>query len=155
MQKRIVNHLIINGITVNSIDTSSGIFVGINNVNNWSSLRKSNYGFGTVSNSFVSENFGLVIDNDLIDTPIENHAVTYMNGSQEVNDIDVKEINVNSLDTNAAVSVGENLLNGWSAHGKRNEATGRSAGISQHKENTNIVIDNDVVDCPINDNIQY
>ena len=62
---------------------------------------------------------------------------------------------INSLDTNAAVSIGENLLNGWSAHGKRNDGTGRSAGITENKSNTNIVIDNDLVDCPIYDKGSY
>jgi hypothetical protein len=155
MQKRIINNLVINGIAVNSIDTSSGIFVGINNVNNWSSCRKNNHGFGSVSNSLVSENFSLVIDNDVIDTPIENNAVTYMDGRQDINNIEVTEINVNSLDSNAAVSVGDNLLNGWSAHGKRNDGTGRSAGITQNKSNTSVVIDNDLMDCQIYDKVKY
>jgi hypothetical protein len=149
--KKIINNLILNGITVNSIDTASGIFVGINTVNNWSSHRKNNQGFGILNNSFVSNNFSLVIDNDIIDTPVESNPVTYMDGIQQVNNIDVKEINVNSLDTNAAVSVGDNISNGWGAHGKRNQGIGRSVGTSQLQSNTNIVIDNDVVDSPIVD----
>ncbi|WP_052352744.1 hypothetical protein [Neobacillus dielmonensis] len=149
--KKVIHNLVISGITVNSIDTVSGIFVGINHANNWTTHRKNNYGFGSLSNSQVSQNVGLVIDNDIIDTPIENHVVTNVDGLQDIQNIDVKEINVNSLDTNAAVSVGENLLNGWSAHSKRNQGTGRAAGISQHSNNTNILIDNDIIDSPIND----
>ncbi|MCQ6280774.1 hypothetical protein [Bacillus sp. EB600] len=155
MRKKIMNNLILNGINVTSIDTSSGIFVGINNVNNWSSHYKSNHGFGSVTNSTVSDNFGLVIDNDVIDTPIESRAVTYMDGTQQVNNIDVKEINVNSLHTNAAVSIGDNLSNGWSAHGKRNEGMGRSVGTTMVKSNTNIVIDNDLIDSQIYNNNNF
>ncbi|MCM3768483.1 hypothetical protein [Neobacillus niacini] len=175
MQKKIINNLIIKGISVNNIDTTSGIFVGINNVNNWSSHQKNNHGFGSVSNSQVSENFSMVIDNDVIDTPIENHVVTYVDGKgdlqkvdppiennavtyidsrQDIQKIDVKEINTNSLFTNSAISVGENILNGWSAHRKTNEGTGSAAGITQQTSNANIVIDNDVMDGLMSDNLQ-
>lgn len=176
MQRRIMNNLIIKGINVNSVDTSSGVFIGINYANNWSSHQKTNHGFGTLHHSQVTDTFSLVIDNDVIDTPIESHAVTYMDGWKDkqkmdtpiennevtfVNEIqdvqkliDIKEINVNSLFTNSAVSVGENFLNGWSAHRKTNEGTGRTTGISQLASNTNIVIDNDVIDAPIGDKLQ-
>lgn len=176
MQKRRVTNLIIKGINVNSLDTASGIFVGINTVNNWSSHHKNNHGFGIVYHSQVTDTFSLVIDNDVIDSPMESHAVTYMDGWKDVQpidaptedhtvtlmdgqpevpkQIDIKEINVNSLFTNAAVTVGDNFLNGWSAHRKTNEGTGRTAGISQLTSNTNIVIDNDVIDSPISDKFQ-
>lgn len=172
MHNKKVNDLNINGITVNTIDSSSGIFVGITNAHNWSSHRKSNQGLGPIGSSQVMQNFNLVIDNDLLDVPIENNVLINLPGSkelynnpaavetldgncnirQEINNIDVGDINVISMDTNAAVSIGENDANVWSAHSKRNEGTGRSIGVSQHKLNTNVVIDNDLIDAQINDN---
>ena len=178
-KKQSMNDLNINAITVHNIDTSSGIFVGINNAHNWSSHRKSNYGLGPADSAQVSQNMNLLIDNDIVDMPFENNVMINqagnkvlktmemeavdgqisgmgtkddLGGSQEINNIDVSEINLTAMDTNAAVAIGENSLNGWSAHSKRNEGTGRSTGVAQYKSNTNIVIDNDLIDGTINDN---
>lgn len=178
-KKQSMNDLIINAISVNNIDTSSGIFVGINNAHNWSSHRKNNYGLGPADSAQVSHNINLLIDNDLMDMPFENHVLINQAGNEhlktmemdvfdgqtsvmetkgnivgnpEINQIDVSEINLTSMDTNAAVSIGENSSNGWSAHSKRNEGMGRSTGVAQYKLNTNIVIDNDLIDSTMNDN---
>lgn len=178
-KKQSMNDLNINAITVHNIDTSSGIFVGINNAHNWSSHRKNNYGLGPADSAQVSQNMNLLIDNDIVDMPFENNVMIKqagnkvlktmemeavdgqtsgmetkdnIGGSQEINNIAVSEINLTAMDTNAAVSIGENSLNGWSAHSKRNEGTGRSTGVAQYKSNTNIVIDNDLIDGTINDN---
>lgn len=178
-KKQAMNDLHINAITVNNIDTSSGIFVGNNNAHYWSSLQKNNFGMGPAVSVQVSQNINLVIDNDLIDTPIENNVwinqagnkevkamgidtacgqTAYaetgddIDGKQKINNIDVGEINLALMDTNSAVSIGENSLNGWSAHSKRNEGTSRSTGVAQYNSNTNIVIDNDLIDSTINDN---
>jgi hypothetical protein len=178
-KKQSMNDLNINAITVHNIDTSSGIFVGINNAHNWSSHRKNNYGLGPADSAQVSQNMNLLIDNDIVDMPFENNVMINqagnkvlktmemeavdgqtsgmetkenIGGSQEINNIAVSEINLTAMDTNAAVSIGENSLNGWSAHSKRNEGTGRSTGVAQYKSNTNIVIDNDLIDGTINDN---
>lgn len=179
MHKDTIENIMINAISVNNLDSSSGIFVGINNANNWSSHRKNNIGLGPVDSSQVMQNINLLIDNNFIDMPFDNSVVIkpperkdlyscYGNAAaivrpemtgeghsgpmQEINTIDVSEIDVISMDTNATVSIGENSTNVWSAHSKRNEGTGRSTGISQYKLNTNIVIDNDFIDAQINDN---
>ncbi|MBS4193740.1 hypothetical protein [Lederbergia citri] len=165
------NNFIINGITVQSVDTTSGIFIGINNVNNWSSFSKNNNGFGSLNSSQAYRNVNVVFDNDLVDFPVEKNFLKHLHANKEVkndeiceidtgkNDtvgpvkkrreigkIDVEQINVNSLFTNAAISIGENILNYWSSHGKHNESNGKATGLTQYKLNTNIIIDNDVVD---------
>ncbi|MEH7385847.1 hypothetical protein V7147_10605 [Bacillus sp. JJ1521] len=157
MCKNITNEININGIYVDMIDSSSGIFVGINNSNNWSSHQKINYGFGTLSSSKVGQNYNYVIDNDFIDFAVENsmNVEGYQSlGADAISDIemwennnfDVKEININSLNSNSAVSIGENVSNGWCSLRKTNQGIGRSSGVTEHKKNTNIIIDNDFLD---------
>ncbi|MGZ4161341.1 MAG: hypothetical protein ACXVNF_11185 [Neobacillus sp.] len=152
-RKRIINQVHVNQICVNSIDTSSGIFVGTNYAHYWSSHRKNNYGFGSVNNSQISQNYSYVIDNDLIDTPIHNNPTILFDRINEGNEnnIDIGEINVNVLNSSAAVSVGENDLNGWSSHSKRNFGQGRLVGNIQNTHNSSQVVDSDVIDCQIND----
>ncbi|WP_442599901.1 hypothetical protein [Neobacillus sp. D3-1R] len=153
MTKKTVKHRVtVNQICVNNIDTASGIFIGTNYANNWSSHRKSNHGFGTVSNSLICYNQSFVIDNDLVDTPINNNSVCFMDQWPNVikNDVGIGEVNINVLDASSALSVGENVLNGWSSHSKRNSGQGRSVGAFQNSQNTNHVYDSDVIDAQIN-----
>ncbi|MED4205318.1 hypothetical protein [Neobacillus mesonae] len=172
MENKIIHDVNITGITVHNLDSSSGIFVGINNANYWTSQLKANQGFGPLSSSQAIQNINVVVDNDGIDAPIENNVqipnrqdfngvdvkkadeaalVNNHNIIQEIKNIDVDAINVFSMDTNAAISVGENVLDGWSAHSKRNEGTGRSMGITEQILNTNIIMDQDIIDAQMND----
>ncbi|MDN0191574.1 hypothetical protein QI003_23970 [Bacillus stercoris] len=151
--RQAVNQVQVSNISVISIDTSSGIFIGTNYAHNWSSHRKNNYGLGSMTNSQVSHNFSYVIDNDEVDTPIhhENRISFEGNSGENQNDIDVGEMNINVLDTCAAISVGENELTGWSSHSKRTSGQGRLLGTIQNTQNSSFVIDNDENDCQIND----
>lgn len=152
-QKRMINRVAVTQFFVNSIDTSSGIFIGTNYAHNWSAHRKNNYGFGSVSHSHVSHNFSCVTDNDLIDTPIYNTPTIMVDRKNTgiENNIDIGEININVLDSAAAVSVGENDLNAWSAHSKRNAGQGRFTGNIQNTNNSSQLYDGDMADCLIND----
>ena len=60
-------------------------------------------------------------------------------------------INVNTLDTNATVSVGENAQSGWNSHAKNNFGNGMLFGINYTVGSVNNIVDNDVFDTPIND----
>ena len=80
--KRIINQFQLSQISVNQIDTASGIFIGTNYAQNWSSHRKNNYGFGSVSHSQVLNNTSYVIDQDWIDTPIENNPSILLDGNR-------------------------------------------------------------------------
>ncbi|WP_338472380.1 hypothetical protein R4Z10_06435 [Niallia sp. XMNu-256] len=152
-RKSTINQFQLSQITVNTIDTASGIFIGTNYAQNWSSKRKNNYGFGSVSQSKVSNNISYVIDEDWVDTPIENKPSILYDGDRagNANEIEIGEINVNVLDTGAAVSVGENDLNAWSAHSKRNAGQGRFAGEIQNTQNSSLILDSDVMDAQMND----
>ena len=152
-RERVINQVTLKQISVNAIDTSSGIFIGSNYAHNWSSHRKNNYGFGSVSHSLVSQTNSCVIDNDLVDTPIHNNPAILFDGNLpgNQNEIDIGEININVLDTCAAVTVGENALNGWSSHSKRNAGQGRFAGDIQNTQNSSVIMDQDIIDSQIND----
>jgi Spore germination protein gerPA/gerPF len=60
-------------------------------------------------------------------------------------------INVNSLNTNAVVSVGENQLYGWSSHRKTNNGVGIQVGIFTNSLNYTIIVDNDLADAQMLD----
>lgn len=157
VRKRMKTRVMVNQISVNSIDTASGIFVGTNYANNWSSHRKSNYGFGSLSHSQASNNYSQVIDNDLVDTPINSQSYLLMDqqmSGNNNNQLDIGEININVLDSNAALTIGDNSLNGWSSHSKRNAGQGKLIGAINNTDNKNSVTDSDLVDTTIsNSNI--
>ncbi|WP_409273714.1 hypothetical protein V1499_03090 [Neobacillus sp. SCS-31] len=152
VRNRMRNRVIVDQVNVNSIDTASGIFVGINYANNWSSHRKTNYGFGSMSNCRISGNYSYVIDNDVVDTPINSNAISIMERgpNSSLNHVDVVGINVNLLDSCAALAVGENDMNGWSTHSKRNAGQGRMIGKIQNENNATYISDQDIIDTQIN-----
>ena len=68
----------IGNLQAGSISNASGIFSGKNIQIGWSSHGKANSGFGTIGGHHhkVTHNTNLVIDNDQIDTPIEDSSTT-------------------------------------------------------------------------------
>jgi hypothetical protein len=60
-------------------------------------------------------------------------------------------INVNTLDTDATISVGENNQGGWDAHSKNTFGSGMFFGNTFNSYNLNVIPDNDIIDAPIND----
>jgi hypothetical protein len=62
----------------------------------------------------------------------------------------VGAINVNSQNTNAAISVGENQLPGWAAHRKVNNGLGFQAGNFLNIGNGTFIVDTDAIDGQIN-----
>lgn len=58
----------------------------------------------------------------------------------------VGAININSQNSNAAVSVGENQLPGWSSHRKTNNGVGIQVGLFTNTLNYTNIIDPDVSD---------
>lgn len=143
------------GISVYGIEASSGIFMGKNYAIGWSAHTKVNTGFGDAGNSKVSNNVNIVFDNDIIDSPIDDRDFIVTDASSPES-IDHTAINFNkidalSLNTNSSISIGENSQMGWDSHGKSNVANGTFFGDSNTSGNVNIVVDNDLVDSPIND----
>ncbi|WP_085524354.1 spore germination protein [Tuberibacillus sp. Marseille-P3662] len=65
--------------------------------------------------------------------------------------ISFNSINVNTLDTDSSISVGENQQNNWSAHSKNNFGNGMFFGWNVTSNSVNNVYDPDVADIPIHD----
>lgn len=61
-------------------------------------------------------------------------------------------INVNSQETNATVSIGENSQAAWTSHNKQNFGNGMFFGNTLTPNNWILISDNDVIDMPVNDN---
>ncbi|WP_051263082.1 hypothetical protein [Tuberibacillus calidus] len=65
--------------------------------------------------------------------------------------INFAAININAMNRDAAVAIGENNQPGWTAHNKANFGLGLQFGISFTANQFNVIADNDVIDAPIND----
>ncbi|NRF90486.1 spore germination protein [Paenibacillus frigoriresistens] len=60
-------------------------------------------------------------------------------------------INVNSINTNATIGIGENAQSSWDSHSKNNYGTGQWIGNTVSANIVNFIFDNDFIDAPIND----
>ncbi|MCD1259454.1 spore germination protein [Paenibacillus athensensis] len=60
-------------------------------------------------------------------------------------------INVNNLNTNATVGIGENAQSSWDSHSKNNYGYGENIGAAFTANVANVIYDNDFIDAPIND----
>ncbi|MDC3413712.1 hypothetical protein [Terrihalobacillus insolitus] len=61
-------------------------------------------------------------------------------------------VNVNTQDTNATITVGENVQSGWNAHSKNNFGNGMLFGWNYTIHSRNYVMDSDTTDTIISDN---
>lgn len=66
--------------------------------------------------------------------------------------INFVSIVINSQNTNATVSIGENTQSGWNSHQKSNYGNGMYFGNTASPNNIINILDNDVVDMPVTDN---
>lgn len=63
----------------------------------------------------------------------------------------INNIVVNSQQNNASVSIGANIQNGWSSHGKQNSGLGMIIGIGNMAVSPlNYTYDGDFMDSPMN-----
>ncbi|MBL5768695.1 hypothetical protein MXL46_20570 [Heyndrickxia sporothermodurans] len=62
----------------------------------------------------------------------------------------IGSINVNSQNTNATISIGQNQLPGWAAHRKTNNGQGIQAGLFLNTANGTVIIDTDLLDGQMN-----
>lgn len=66
--------------------------------------------------------------------------------------IGFNSINVNGQNRNGAVSIGETIQSGWSAHAKQNIGQGVFFGINNTFGFVSNIVDPDAIDAPIMDN---
>ncbi|MDQ0253586.1 hypothetical protein J2S74_000958 [Evansella vedderi] len=60
-------------------------------------------------------------------------------------------INVNSQSNNSGVFIGSNNQVGWDSHSKFSYGNGQFLGMNGTINNLNILMDQDIIDAPIND----
>ncbi len=150
---------IINKINVNSLITNSGIFIGMNHASGWHMQTKINNGFGGGGGTIIG-NTNIIIDNDVIDAPVDDRDIILSNHHKEGIDtaesqvtlIHFNAVNVNALNRNSTIAIGENDQTNWTSHNKNNYGNGIISGKSTVGRNLNIIHDDDVIDVPITSN---
>lgn len=142
-------------LMVNSIDAASAIFFGGTNVaNGWSSHSKSNNGFGQSSQSHHTS-LSVIYDQDVIDAPIDDRdhfIIANEKNRATSSQISLEDIQVNALEANSSISIGEVSQEGWSSHFKTNSGQGSHKGVNISEGGQSTIVDNDVVDAPIKSN---
>jgi hypothetical protein len=138
-------------LVVNNIEDSSGIFIGTNQAIGWSSLSKSNQGFGSIKDAAISHSVSVVNDQDRIDMPVRE--ARYITSADTAGDlrqcaIDFQAVNVNSISTGSAIDLGDNDQPGWRSARKVNYGSGKNMGTGRFSKNASFVIDNDGIDAP-------
>lgn len=147
---------VLNKININSIITNSGVFIGNNQASGWTLQTKVNNGFGGGGGTIIG-NTNIVIDNDVIDAPVDDRDLIITNQSQtnkeqtdsQITLIHFNEVNVNALNRNCSIAIGENDQTNWTSHNKNNYGNGILSGKNLAGRNLNIIRDDDVIDAPI------
>lgn len=144
-------------LTVYNLKSSCGVFMGTNCATGWSAHSKSNSGMGSATDCIVSNNINIVFDNDVIDSPIDDRDLIINNTAcSGQNSAGTTAINFDSIDAiavtgNSSIAIGENSQNGCDSHNKTNSGNGSFVGSTLAQGNINLLVDNDLIDSPIND----
>ncbi|WP_248924618.1 spore germination protein [Paenibacillus hamazuiensis] len=143
-------NVVFNKISVISVDTGAGIFIGNNTAYGWTTTRKDNYGFGSSRGGNIHHNCNLVFDNDHIDFPIDDHDVyIHHQTAPAAQHIHFQSVEVNSVSANSTIAVGDNNQPGWNSTGKSNAGAGSFKGLNVSKNNVNTILDDDLIDSPV------
>lgn len=146
-------------LDVNTVTANSGIYFGNHIVvTGHSHHSKTNAGFGSIaSNNHVSGNLSFVYDPDVIDTPIDDRDVhlfapDYRHAASNVLQAKLDAINVETIQQNAGVFIGDTTVTGFDSHEKDNIGLGPFYG-SQNMTTRNTVVtyDPDGVDAIMDD----
>ncbi|KZS46132.1 hypothetical protein AWU65_09445 [Paenibacillus glucanolyticus] len=141
-QKMIVNHL----------EDTSGIFIGTNQAIGWSTIKKTNQGFGELSHTVLSNAVGVLHDEDIVDFTIQDYhniILTEVPNNQQQCAIHFGSLQTNSLINSCAIDLGDNKQLGWRTARKDNFGVGKPIGINSLKRTIGVLNDNDAVDATI------
>lgn len=145
-------------INVQSMDRQSGIFIGENNkAIGWSAHGKTNNVIGKIGgqSNLIYQNLLILNDPDYIDTPIDDRDINLSfetAGGEETKNFTVDNVNVNAMQQNCVVAIGESRVTGMDANEKVNQSHGSIYGNGNHSIlNHNVNIDEDVLDAIIED----
>lgn len=145
-------------MNVHIVSGNSGIYISQHNVVfGVNSHSKSNTGFGTIgSHNALYQNFNLVYDPDVIDTPIDDRDINiyaaHPSVHPQVTNIGFDTMNVNTITQNSGIFVGDVKITGMDSHEKDNIGNGKVYGNQNVQfQNVNCNYDSDVIDTTIND----
>jgi hypothetical protein len=65
--------VILDDIKVDALANCSGVFIGSNSTSGWNAITKTNSGFGSAAGCRVIKSVNIVVDQDLIDSPVIDH----------------------------------------------------------------------------------
>jgi hypothetical protein len=146
-------------ITVQTMERQSGIFIGEKNTAiGWSAHGKQNSVIGSIGgqSNLLLNNISILIDPDIVDTPIDDRDIhiALENSSDEDNttNLNLKSINVNSMQPSSTLIVGKGHVNGIDGNQKQNTNHGNLNGnYNRLVDNFNVTNDQDQVDAIIDD----
>lgn len=145
-------------INVQSMNRQSGIFIGERNIaTGWSAHGKTNNVIGEVGghSNLLYQNVSILNDPDFIDTPIDDrdiHLSVQQPGAEHPANLTLESVNVNTMQPNAVVSIGEGQITGMDANEKVNYSQGSIYGNKNHfYYNLNMNNDPDMIDGTIDD----
>lgn len=142
-------NIVFNKLVVNTVEDTSGIFIGNNQAISWSSSLKSNQGLGRLNESVLIHAVNIVNDQDLIDASVkDDKQITLAEEGQASKKcaVEFESIHAMSVLNGSAIDVGENKQIAWSSSHKNNYGTGKTYGNNRLKQVANQVIDNDIID---------
>lgn len=138
-------------VIVNSIENSSGIFIGTNQAIGWSAYGKTNQGFGSVSDARLSHAVSVIHDSDIIDASVQdtrNFQISDSTSAFQQCAVEFRSVNANALNNGSALDIGDNKQPGWRSSRKNNYGNGKYVGANAVAMAASLTIDNDVVDAP-------
>lgn len=145
-------------IHVQSMNRQSGIFIGERNkAVGWSAHEKSNNIIGNVGgrSNLLCQNVFILEDPDFIDAPIDDRDINLSienPGNENMSTLNFDRVNVNTMQHNSLITMGEGHITGIDGNEKMNHSFGNIFGNqNQAKFNMNINNDQDVIDGIIDD----
>lgn len=136
-------------INVQSIESSSGIFIGTNQAAGWRSIGKSNQGFGSMQDSVVKNAINTVYDTDAVDATFRD--AVYVSLSEATNQeqqcaVSFGAVRTNAMNNGSVVGLGDNKQLGWRSARKGNYGNGKQVGRNLSSHTVHFTMDNDGVD---------
>lgn len=136
-------------IAVQSVESSSGIFVGTNQAAGWRSIGKSNQGFGSMQDAVLKNAINTVYDTDAMDATFRDAtcvSLTETPNREQQCAVEFGEIRTNALSNGSVIGLGDNKQLGWRNARKNNYGNGKLAGSNLSAHTVHFTMDNDVMD---------
>jgi hypothetical protein len=141
--------IIFNRLLVNTIENTSGIFVGNNQAIAWRHFGKTNQGFGSLQEAAVSCVVNVVQDSDGADATYRDFnqiALTESPNRTQQCAVEFRAIQANALNNGSAIDIGDNKQTGWRNAHKANYGNSKNMGYNKQSNIAAFMTDNDAMD---------